>query len=207
MDFMRRNWWLILLFIGAFGFMTYSTIIDSKTQSLLQKNFRASPTEIKTAMMQAVGQCQDIDKMLKKMMDEIGADRAYVFQFHNGTRLVSGKHFYYYSNTHEVVGPGVSSEITNLQMLPMSLLVPSWLPQLIKGKGFVTETAHEKHEYTKSILEAQGIESIAILPRMEKKNTYPIGFMGVDFTKSQLKEGTLKILYRYTNPIRKMLWS
>ena len=206
MDFLKRNWWLVLLFTVAFGFMVYSSVLDTSTQSILKKNFRASPTEIKTAMIRAVGQCQDIDKMLKRMMDEIGADRAYVFQFHNGTRLVSGKHFYYYSNTHEVVGPGISSEITNLQMLPMSLLVPSWLPQLIKGKGFVTETAYENHEYTKSILEAQGIVSIAIVPLMDKTNTYPIGFMGVDFTKSQLKENTLKILYQYTTPIRKMLW-
>ena len=206
MEFIKRNWWLVLLFAVSFGFMAYSSVIDTNTQSILKKKFQATPTEIKTAMLQAVDKCLDVDRLLEEMMAEIGADRAYVFQFHNGTRLVSGKHFYYYSNTHETVAPGISSEIGNLQMLPMSILVPSWLPKLIRGKGFVTDTANETHEYSKKILEDQGIESLAIVPLMDKTDTYPIGFLGVDFTRSQIKENTLKILYQYTKPIRKMLW-
>ena len=206
MEFIKRNWWLVALFAVAFGFMAYSSVVDRETQSILKEKFKATPSEIKTAMLNVVDKSTDIDDSLHRMMDAINSDRAYIFQFHNGTRLVSGKHFYYYSNTHETVAPGISSEIGNLQMLPMSILVPSWLPKLIRGKGFVTETINETREYSKKILEDQGIESLAIVPLMDKTDTYPIGFLGVDFTRSQIKENTLKILYQYTKPIRKMLW-
>jgi hypothetical protein len=207
MTFVRKNWWLILLFIIAFGFLSYSSIIDMDTHKvLLNKKSKETPMEIKTAMLYVVDKSIEIDKLLKKMMSKIGADRAYVFQFHNGTRLVNGRHFYYYSNTHEVVGPGVSSEIANLQMLPISILITSWLPKLIRGKGFASDTINETHEYSKKILEDQGIISLSIVPLMDKTNTYPIGFMGVDFTKSNINPEALKILYEYTNQIRKMLW-
>ena len=207
MPFLRKNWWLILLFIIAFGFLSYSSIIEVNTnQILLNKKPKENPTEIKTAMLSAVDNSIKIDNLLKKIMNKIGADRAYVFQFHNGTRLVNGRHFYYYSNTHEVVGPGVSSEIANLQMLPISILITSWLPKLIRGKGFASDTINETHEYSRKILEDQGIISLSIVPLMDKTNIYPIGFMGVDFTKSNINPDALKILYEYTNTIRKMLW-
>jgi hypothetical protein len=206
MDFIKNNWWLILLFTGAVGFMGYSSIVDMSTHDLLQKKFLATPKEIKSDMINAVDKNENIDKLLKKIMVEMKSDRAYVFQFHNGTRLVSGKHFYYYSNTHEVVMPGISAEIANLQMLPISILVTSWLPDLLRDKSFMQLTKDEKHEYSKKILEDQGIVCVAIMPLMDKTDTYPIGFMGVDFVKSKINKNALKIMAKYKQSIREMIW-
>ena len=103
-----------------------------------------------------------INTILKTTMDAMGADRAYVFQFHNGSYNLANKEFYYYSNTHETTAPGISPEILTLQRLPISLLAPTWMPKLLKNDVFFLKTTDEIHPQSREILKAQGIPAVMI---------------------------------------------
>ena len=208
MNFLKANLWLIVLIVASFGVMGYSSYTDTKTTQLLNQEFHVSPAETREAMVDSVNRTTAINKTLAAMMDSTNADRAYLFQFHNGARLVSGKHYYYYSNTHEIVRPGVSSEMGGLQKLPMSLLVPTWIPLLIRGDSFAEWTRDEKHEYSKKLLEDQGIVYIAISPIMDETKSYPIGFVGIDYVGSEVNENAIIIVKEYTAIIRNtLLWN
>jgi len=120
-----------------------------------------------------------INKILTNLMEGTGADRAYLFQFHDGITGLAGNHFIKYTNTHEACALGISSEIMTLQGLPISILAPTWLPMLENNTSFPLQTKDETHNQTRKILEAQGIESIVIARIMFLGKI--IGFVGVDY--------------------------
>jgi hypothetical protein len=66
-----------------------------------------------------------IDEILAELRDDLKADRAKLFQYHNSQRSVGNIPFLYVSATNEVVKRGISSELANLQRLPSSLFSPS----------------------------------------------------------------------------------
>jgi len=125
--------------------------------------------------------CDLVHTILEHTMEGMDADRAYLFQFHNGTHGLSEKQFMFYSNTHEVCRPGVSPEILNLQRLPLSMLSASWFPELEKKSWFQRLTKDEPHTQTKLILEKQGIRAVAIARILYSGNL--IGFIGVDYVR------------------------
>ena len=207
MKFLRENIWLLLCICGAFAYMGVMAFHDSRTHTLLKKQFMPTPGEIKIAMLADVDTTVEINKVLESLLTTTKADRAYLFQFHNGTRLLSGKHYYFYSNTHEIVRPGTSSEMSGLQKLPISILTPTWMPQLIRGQPFFQATKDEKHEYSKKILEGQGIAYIIIVPIMDSTGAYPIGFCGVDYVHSTPIPAALRDVQLYADQIGVILWN
>lgn len=120
-----------------------------------------------------------INKILNNLMEGTDADRAYLFQFHDGVTGIAGNHFIKYTNTHEVCAPGISSEIMTLQNLPISILAPTWLPKLENNTSFRLQTKDETHNQTRHILEAQGIGCMAIARVLFLGKL--IGFVGIDY--------------------------
>lgn len=62
---------------------------------------------------------------LEEIRVHLGADRAYIVQYHNGAYYKSGQSMLKSSMTHEVAAPGISREIAGAQNLPMSLFAES----------------------------------------------------------------------------------
>ena len=120
-----------------------------------------------------------INKILNNLMEGTDADRAYLFQFHDGVTGIAGNHFIKYTNTHEVCALGISSEIMTLQGLPISILAPTWLPKLENNTSFRLQTKDETHNQTRHILEDQGIECMVIARILFLGKI--IGFVGVDY--------------------------
>lgn len=120
-----------------------------------------------------------INTILKNLLESTGADRSYLFQFHNGTHN-GGREFIFYSNTHEICRAGVSSEMLRLQRLPISILA-TWLPRMEKESAFFLAVNQESHPQSRLILEEQGIKAVAIAKIVYFGKI--IGFVGVDFTK------------------------
>jgi len=147
-------------------------------------------------------QCQLINKILEHAMEGMGADRAYLFQFHNGVHA-GDRQFLYYSNTHEVCAPGVSPEIMGLQRLPLSILAPTWMPKMAKSKAWYLETAKEKHEQTKKILEDQGI--LALMISRVQYTGEIIGFVGVDYVREIPSKPDEKQLIEAANLIQAVI--
>jgi len=126
-------------------------------------------------------QCQLVNTILTHTMEAMAADRAYLFQFHNGIHGIGDKNFFFYSNTHEVTAKGVSAEIMNLQRLPISILAPTWMPQMAEKRAWFLLVKNEPHAQTRYILEAQGIKALAIARVIHLGHI--VGFVGVDYTK------------------------
>jgi len=104
-----------LILLSAFGFMAakFSKTVKKK---LKQREFEKNVTksvELKFALAELKG--------------ILGAERAMVFQFHNGGRKLGPDNFYEYflSMVVEVCSPGWSSEISNFQKVPLSTYAES----------------------------------------------------------------------------------
>ena len=117
-----------------------------------------------------------MDQVLEIIRQQYQAARAYVFRidWDKGTA----------TNTYEVCAPGVTSEIQNLQAVPLENM-REWLEVLKERKGKLM-TIHSiealkdipgrQEEY--ACLAAQGIQAVAEVPIFCKDKLY--GFLGVD---------------------------
>ena len=63
----------------------------------------------------------DIDAALRRLLETSGANRAYVFRYHNGLAAVNGVPFFFQTNTHEVISPGTSRVMPFEQHIPASM--------------------------------------------------------------------------------------
>ncbi|MCX7612534.1 MAG: PAS domain S-box protein, partial [Ignavibacterium sp.] len=121
---------------------------------------------------------EELDKTINEVLREIGnffqVDRVYIFEFDFEKNTMS--------NTYEWCAPNVSSEIDNLQNIPIDF-IPDFSYNLIGGNIFLAENVNEiEDENLKNILTAQGILSIVIYPIFINDECY--GYVGFDSVKS-----------------------
>ena len=112
------------------------------------------------------------DDSLAEVGASVGADRAYVFQFRESGALMD--------NTHEWCAEGVTPQITELQGLPSEAL--GWFVEKVRqDEAFQISDVSAlpaEAESERSILEAQGIRSLLIMPM--GADGHPAGFVGFD---------------------------
>lgn len=142
--------------------------LQEKTLELLtaiSKSFINVPVEELTV---------EIDKALKLMGQFLDADRAYIFEYNWEDRFCR--------NTYEWCDEGVSSEIDNLQRIPLDTM---WLFEEKHKMGkalFIPDVSELKEDLNaKEILEAQGVLSLLTVPMMY--NGECLGFVGFDSVK------------------------
>jgi len=176
------SWIINLLSLAAFGALAYLAIrLQRRLLAAIQKhvNFDA-PLERNGRVLE----------LLSELRAETAADRAYVFQFHNGDRFLNGDSRLRMSCTCESVSNGVSREQQNAQ----EILVDT-VPEAVKFLTVEDPRKEAKIQYTKDIaegyyravLETQGIKVTAKYPLY--KNAAIIGFFGVDF----VRDGTVNV--------------
>ncbi len=105
-----------------------------------------------------------------------GADRAYLFQYHEGGKSMD--------NTHEWCAKGISPRIDNLQNLPIDKF-PWWMAKLRQGETIhITDISKLPADAAaeKEILEAQDIKSVLLLPVYIMDEL--AGFIGLDNVKN-----------------------
>ena len=119
--------------------------------------------------------------VLDQVLEETTADRSHVFQLHNGRSSLKGVPFLYYSNTHERLAAGASSEIATLQQLPASLLVHR-METYLDGDCWTVETATAQPALQK-LLERQGVATAISCPVFSIGDGQLMGFVGVDYNK------------------------
>lgn len=125
-----------------------------------------------------------IDQILDNLMEETGADRAYVFQFHNGSYFYTGNSIDKMTNTHEKVGKGVSHEqlkYRDVGTAPFRFLVE----QIIKARIYTcNDTSDINHYNTKLMMLDRGSKAFSIKVMFDSRKR-PVGFIGIDFVKSK----------------------
>ena len=119
-----------------------------------------------------------ITRELERLMIEGGADRAYIFRFHNGVKYYDGTHKNKMSCDYEVVRQGISHEAQNLQDLPVSLF-PYFIQQVVQYNMTFFDMSQIEDSRTRVTLEEQGINGIIALPYYRDNKL--IAIIGIDY--------------------------
>ncbi|MGM0565420.1 MAG: PAS domain S-box protein [Bacteroidota bacterium] len=157
--------------------------------------------EISTAFINLPHERADegINNALSRIGAFAGADRSYVFEFHDNDTLMS--------NTYEWCSENVTAEIDNLTNLPSDTF-PWWIKKLSAFQSIYLPTLDalpEEAVAEKQILEAQSIRSLVVIPLASRGRLE--GFIGFDFVKSyaSFSDDTVKMLRFVGQMIMNML--
>lgn len=134
-------------------------------------------------------QNENVQKALDYVLNEIGVDRAYIYEFHNGDHFYSGNHQQKFSCTYESLNSGVSSESLRLQDLRVSTFNGFIKDVLgIHGeKSFRLQDIEQiDNPLLRNWLEERGVRSSYAFP-IETLNHGVVGILSVDFTKQKTK--------------------
>ncbi len=121
--------------------------------------------------MQQADQNAGIQKLLQKLGEEFGADRAYIFE-EEGKRVVS--------NTYEWVRKGISAEKENLQHIPEDV-VDGFYSAFDRGEPIIIQDLEEWKDTSPlayAMLKPQGIHSVIAVQL--KSGNRELGFIGLD---------------------------
>ena len=122
---------------------------------------------------------QALDFILK----ETNADRAYVFEFHNGEKFFSGRGQQKFSCTYETVRPGVSAECLASQSHRISNFNKYIKSLISEGQSFSLDVESVEDSSFASILKNKGVEAFYNVP-IKTLNGKIIGILGVDYINS-----------------------
>lgn len=120
-----------------------------------------------------------IQTILEQQLVELSAQRAFLFQRHNGGHYGTGKSMDKISTTHEAIEEGVSAEFHNFQNLPMSLW-STFLDNVIRNKAIYPSVDEIDDILTKAFFTQRGTRS-AIVLAINKGDIF-IGMVGFEWT-------------------------
>ena len=129
-----------------------------------------------------------INKVLEELLIATGANRAYLFQLHNGRRSVGGTDFLYISATHEIVTPGIAQESLKIQNSPASIVYYQNIALLNDGY-YCLPTDRVEGPALKELLENRAVKSLCI--KGVFKDDTLVGFIGVDYVISDMPKDKL----------------
>lgn len=164
-----KNIALILLFVGLVLY-SYQPLITK----VVEKKIENDPVK------EDINNNVLIQQMLNNLMLKYGADRGYIFQFHNTIKYYDGSHRNHQSMTFEVCSNGISKEAMQLQNIAVSLF-PVFLQEVLLERMNYKDINDIKEETTKINLKNQGIKSIYIAPYFKNGNF--VAYIGIDFVK------------------------
>jgi hypothetical protein len=143
----------------------------------------------KRSLKQTLEVGNKIDSILERLANDLGADRTYVFQFHNGQYFYSGVSIDKMTNTHEFAHKGISRE----QLISRDLMT-SPFRKFIQGMydNPIYDCADiEDLEDLNSVMwmESRGTKSFGIFLVKDALGR-AIGFVGADFVKENVQMTT-----------------
>ena len=123
---------------------------------------------------------------LQFTLEELGADRAYILEFHNGEKYFSGRGQQKFSCSYEVVRHGISAESSNSQNHRISNY-HTYISELVKeGDYSYSDISAISDVSFVQLLQHKGVEAISNVP-LKTLNGKIIGILGVDYVKSSPK--------------------
>lgn len=122
--------------LGVIGVAACSKRVRERVKKFFQKKGKGPKASL-------VAQDKEIQRLLFELRFALGADRVYVWRFHNGSYFAPtpASSIWRLSKTHEVVKPGVSKEAFRCQGILFSHLTEIVGP-VITGKSEDTGVAH-----------------------------------------------------------------
>ena len=140
-------------------------------------------------------------------MEEMGADRAYVMEFHNGIHYFSGRSQQKFSCSYEIVEEGISAESQNSQDYKISNY-HNYIKELVDIEKFEYSDIDKIEDHIFSnLLKHKGVQAIYNVP-IKTLNGKIIGILGVDYVRpprqgylSDQKEDPQKFMKRQARVI------
>lgn len=125
----------------------------------------------------------EIIKVLKTVLSDFNADRAYVFEFHNGDYFSSGMPMQKFTCTYEVVSDGVTTECHNPGEYRMSNY-NDYISNMVNRRDYIVESviSMKSDALLKSLLTKKGVKSLYNIP-IRTFSGRTIGFIGLDYVK------------------------
>ena len=163
--------------------------------------FELSKEQTLVKCVQTLAEYNDIEIAINKLLNIIAefykGERAYIFEIDHIQQIIS--------NTYEWCTKGISTEINNLQNIPLCS-IENWMREFkIKGGFYLTSVGKtvEKESLEYEILVNQGIESLVAAPLIE--NNEIVGFIGVDNPFANMNDLTLlkSVTFFVVDDIRK----
>jgi len=146
------------------------------------RNQASCDSDCKDPVVKDTLQSRNVYKALEFILTELGGDRAYVIEFHNGNSYLSGRHQQKFSCTHEIVTEGTSRECIEMQEYKVSNY-HSYISHLIDdGKFFSFDSDKLDDHAFSSLLHSKGVKSILNVP-IKTLSGNIIGILGVDYVK------------------------
>ena len=130
-----------------------------------------------------------IVKQLDCLIKESGADRAYMFSFHNGGKDVLGRGFLKMSMTEEDVGDDISPIMTKYQNMPR-MLFPKLYEQLDERDAYnveITEDIKRSDPFTYQFMMEHGAKQ-AMFRAIKQEDGLMIGFLGVEYIVKECED-------------------
>lgn len=162
--------------VGSLTDITERKIIESGLKKRIE--FELSIASISSRFLNVSH--MTIDKEINEALKTVGkvaqVDRTYLFIFSEDLSICD--------NTHEWCREGIAPEIDNLKKIPTST-IPWWMESLKKNEPIHiprVETLPVEAEAEKTILEAQEIKSLVVVPLSTTKELK--GFIGFDSVKN-----------------------
>lgn len=143
-----------------------------------------NPVEMEKYLQKDIRSGIKIQRILGSLItSSSNISRAYVFKFHDGLIGISNLPFMFQSNTHEIVDYGISSEIQNLQSIPLSInleKITSYIEK--KCYNYIVQDIPKNRDLLSfnELLATQGILQSISCPLYDKSNIL-IGFVGIDY--------------------------
>ena len=158
--------------------------------------------EKKNCIVEYTRQNDNVDKALEYTLEQLKADRVYIYEFHNGEHFYSGNHQQKFSATYECVSAGISSESLNLQNLRVSTF-HHFIKDIIDYKMHIFDTNYKnKKSLCYNWFKQRGVENSYAFP-IKTLNKKIIGIICIDFNKNQKKltEENIKFIKNQSNII------
>jgi predicted transcriptional regulator YheO len=162
-----------------------TTIIGIILKEYLQKN----KTKKNLCVVKYTKKNQNIQRAIEYTLEKSDADRAYIYEFHNGETFYSGTHQQKFSCTYETLNIGVSAESMKLQGLRVSTF-HDFIKDVLgvtNGTYFKLESIDDiQNPLIKNWMEERGIQSSFAFP-IKTLNDGIVGMLCIDFTKKKSK--------------------
>lgn len=194
-NFFQKNKALILVFgITLIGLLILLTVVYITLQfTIYRKKLNISKYQIDTSFsnqqdlsdslrifLQEKTEKNSVNKILLKLLKELDADRAYIFEFDTTGQSSS--------NTYEVLSPGTFSVIDSLQNLPNEHISSLYAKMKDDQLMIIEDLSNSRNaisdiEY--KLLKNQDIRSMFVAPLHVSNRLW--GFVGVDHVKEKRK--------------------
>jgi len=171
-------------------YLITALVTSGATLSAVWLKHKLTCTDHCKVLEEEMKQNTNVYTALEYTLEEAGADRAYVFEFHNGDHYFSGRGQQKFSCTYEVVKEGISAESSQSQNYRVSNF-HHYIKSLIGEGHFSHDNLDSIEDYGLiKLLDHKGVQSIYNVP-LKTLNGKIIGLVGLDFVKNPRKGGAI----------------